>query len=229
MYGSVINAWLTGHSLLLGINIMPHIFISYAREDRKDAEALSAIFDSEGFDVWWDARIYVGQKFADLIEEAIEDCQHVIVLWTPFSVKSEWVQREANLAKEKRKLLPVQLRDCDIPNSFMDIHTIRFKEKGWGDLLAELFRGIDEDGFTLPSRVLHCRPFFIVMRTRLQLPDGFNYLPEPYKGYQRRKFERLLARKRRDRRRRLATGVAIAISAMILAWVVFAAFSVWRL
>jgi hypothetical protein len=52
------------------------------------------LLDSEGFDVWWDTEIYVGRSFADLIEQAIDDCRHVIVLWSPFSLKSEWVMRE---------------------------------------------------------------------------------------------------------------------------------------
>jgi hypothetical protein len=40
------------------------------------------LLDSESFDVWWDTEIYVGRSFADLIEQAIDDCRHVIVLWS---------------------------------------------------------------------------------------------------------------------------------------------------
>jgi hypothetical protein len=47
------------------------MFISYAREDQAMARALADLLDSEGFEVWWDAEIYVGQSFPDLIEDAI--------------------------------------------------------------------------------------------------------------------------------------------------------------
>src|SRR5688572_9736308 len=119
---------------------MPHIFISYARENTVAAKGLADLLDSEGFDVWWDPHLRVGQQFPDEIETAISDCQHVIVLWTKHSVASDWVRREAKQALRLRKLLPVKMDDCDLPREFRNLHTIHFN--GWSGLLNELYRGI---------------------------------------------------------------------------------------
>ena len=122
---------------------MPHMFISYAREDQTMARALADLLDSEGFEVWWDAEIYAGQSFPDLIEDAIRASRHVIVLWSKHSVESEWVIREVGLAKKDRKLLPVLLEGVahdDLPKQFRDIHCIQYR--GWAPLLRELQRAV---------------------------------------------------------------------------------------
>jgi hypothetical protein len=100
---------------------MPHIFISYAREDQTIAKGLADLLDSEGFEVWWDTEIYVGQSFPDLIVDAISGSRHVILLWSSYSIESEWVLREARLAKKYCKLLPVLLpgiKSHDLPSDF---------------------------------------------------------------------------------------------------------------
>jgi hypothetical protein len=45
-----------------------HVFISYAREDRSDAQALAAALSRKGWNVWWDREIRVGQSFDREIE-----------------------------------------------------------------------------------------------------------------------------------------------------------------
>ena len=109
---------------------MAHFFISYAREDTKVARGLADVLESEGFEVWWDPHVYVGQDFPDKIERAIWDCHHVIVLWSRHSVKSEWVRREATEAKSQNKLLPVRIDDCEIPHGFKTLHTVKFDTGG---------------------------------------------------------------------------------------------------
>jgi hypothetical protein len=198
---------------------MYHIFISYAREDQKEAKAIADIFDSEGFDVWWDTRLYVGQRFPDVITDAIKESQHVIVLWTPFSVKSEWVQREASLGKKLNKLMPVQMRDCDIPKAFQDFHTVRFTGQGdWGKLLEELFRGIGQGGFIVQSAALHRRTHtWTIPFPQARFVPGGDHMPEPYRTYANQKRQRLLARHRKqERRQALFLAVAVVVVALAI-------------
>jgi hypothetical protein len=132
---------------------MPHIFISYAREDAVAAKALADLLDSEGFEVWWDPAIRIGQEFPDEIEKAIWDSQYVIVLWSRHSVSSEWVRREAELGRKSDKLLPVQMDGCELPRGFKTLHTIRFD--GWAPLLHELYRTVGGGAFAIPSHAVH--------------------------------------------------------------------------
>jgi hypothetical protein len=132
---------------------MPHIFISYSRQDSRIAKGLADLLTSEGFDVWWDPKIRIGKEFPDEIEQAILDCQHVIVLWSSRSVESEWVIREASLAKRQNKLLPIKLDDCEIPFGFKTIHTVPFR--GWAPLLEELYGVVGGGGFSLVSAAVH--------------------------------------------------------------------------
>ncbi|MDQ3115900.1 MAG: toll/interleukin-1 receptor domain-containing protein [Verrucomicrobiota bacterium] len=49
---------------------MSDIFISYAREDREKAQAIAAVFQEQGWSVWWDRSIPPGRTFDQVIEEA---------------------------------------------------------------------------------------------------------------------------------------------------------------
>jgi hypothetical protein len=147
---------------------MPHIFISYAREDTASAKALADLLASEGFDVWWDPHLRVGQDFPDEIEKAIWDSHHVIVLWTRHSVQSEWVRSESGRAHKLRKLLPIQLEDCEVPRGFQTLHTIRFD--GWSNILPELYRTIGGGGFAMPSTAVHQAMARVILPGELNNP-----------------------------------------------------------
>ncbi len=138
--------------LPLSWSAMAHIFISYAREDKDLAQGLADLLDSEGFDVWWDAEIYIGQEFPDIIKEAIDDARYVVVLWSKRSIKSNWVLREARRGYGRGKLLPVNMDGLswkELPKEFGHIHTIEFQ--GWAPLLRELHRRTGVSGYAWPS------------------------------------------------------------------------------
>jgi hypothetical protein len=113
------------------------IFISYARQDREMAKGLADLLFSEGFNVWWDGELHIGQDFENEIIERLLECRYIIVLWTQHSVKSAWVRCEAKLGATCRKLLPVKLDQCVIPKEFNNLHTITFD--GWPSLLQQLY------------------------------------------------------------------------------------------
>ena len=100
------------------------IFLAYSAQDRLLAQGYAEAFRREGFSVWWDLEdIPIGRVFEDEIFRVLADCACVVVLWTPASVGSEWVQREAEFALRQSKLVPVIAAPVEIPTAFVRIQT----------------------------------------------------------------------------------------------------------
>ena len=81
------------------------IFLSYAREDASKAIELVRILEKDGWSVWWDHDVTAGQDFELEIDMALAEARVVVVLWSAFSVTSNWVRNEAREAKELNKLI----------------------------------------------------------------------------------------------------------------------------
>lgn len=102
---------------------MTDIFISYCREDQATARRYADALAREGFSVWWDQTINVGEEFDAVTESALEDARAVVVLWSKQSVNSRWVRAEATQAQANRSLVPVMIEDCKRPIMFELTHT----------------------------------------------------------------------------------------------------------
>jgi len=88
---------------------MADIFLSYANEDREAARALIALLEDAGWTVWTDRVLRAGSGWDSAREEALRDARCMIVLWSAHSVKSSWIVEEAEAARRRVKLIPVQL------------------------------------------------------------------------------------------------------------------------
>jgi hypothetical protein len=102
------------------------IFISYSKADRDKVVMLAAYLESEGWTVWWDTNLAVGDTYRDEIMKQLAVARAVIVLWTQTSIKSDFVRAEAGRAKADGKLIPVKESDVgygDIPLPFGEMHT----------------------------------------------------------------------------------------------------------
>ncbi len=97
------------------------IFISYASEDRAEAEKLARRLESFGWTTWWDRRIPPGQDYAKVIENALNTARCVIVLWSRDSAASRWVVNEAGAAADRGILVPALIAQTDIPFEFRRI------------------------------------------------------------------------------------------------------------
>lgn len=89
------------------------VFISYSRRDqefvRRLAEDLNRRVDGG---VWFDqSDIQAGDKWRQRIENGVRDCRVVILVLSPDSAKSQYVQMELNLALEAgKKVIPILYR-----------------------------------------------------------------------------------------------------------------------
>ncbi len=118
-----------------------HIFVSYKSEDRHRARVVAEALERRGWPVWWDRDIQAGQAFRRAIQEALDNAQCVVVLWTIESVNSEWVLEEAQDAKARRILVPVLLDDVRQPLGFGQTQAASLV--GWdGDAAAEELDGL---------------------------------------------------------------------------------------
>jgi hypothetical protein len=97
------------------------IFISYASEDRSEAEKLAGRLEALGWTTWWDRRIPPGQDYAKVIENALNAARCVIVLWSKDSAASRWVVNEAGAAADRGVLVPALIAQTDIPFEFRRI------------------------------------------------------------------------------------------------------------
>ena len=86
---------------------MSDIFISYKREDLILAKALAMELSGLGWTVWWDHDIPAGQDYDEVIVNELSTAKCVIVLWSESSVNSRNVKDEANVALERKVLLPI--------------------------------------------------------------------------------------------------------------------------
>jgi hypothetical protein len=97
---------------------MADIFISYSSEDKTNVRLIAELFEQQGWSVWWDRQIPVGQRFDNVIEDELIKANCVVVVWTKRSVTSEWVKNEANEASQLGKLVPILLEDVALPLAF---------------------------------------------------------------------------------------------------------------
>jgi len=121
------------------------IFLSYARDDVDAARQLAGCVSDAGHDVWWDRHLHGGSRFATEIEQALKDAEAVVVLWSPHSLGSAWVQDEAAEGRDSGRLVPVSLASAKPPLGFRQFQTIdlgAWDGSGAPDALDDLLEAI---------------------------------------------------------------------------------------
>ena len=107
-----------------GETSQPTVFLSYAHQDRVQAQRLAAALAGRGYTVWWDGLIEGGAQFARSIRDALEAADAVIVLWSRASIESDWVCDEAAQGRDRRRLVPLSLDGSLPPLGFRQYQTI---------------------------------------------------------------------------------------------------------
>jgi hypothetical protein len=106
---------------------IPRLFLSYAAKDKKYAERLAGELKNSGASVWFDEwELQVGDSLRQRIDEAIAISDYLLILLTPNSINSRWIQAEwravfSNELNERAiTVIPVLLEDCEIPTDLAD-------------------------------------------------------------------------------------------------------------
>lgn len=103
---------------------MARVFLSYAREDARKAQAIAAALEQSGHQVWWDHHIEAGAEYSRRIADALRDAETVVVLWSRHSVDSPWVRDEATVGRDSGRLLPVILGKAEPPLGFRQYQAV---------------------------------------------------------------------------------------------------------
>ena len=134
---------------------MAQVFISYSRKDLAFVNALASDLKKAGLDVWYDVSgIGGGSRWRIEIEKALKESQYVVVVLSPDSVTSEWVEREFLFSSNlKRKIIPLMYRHCDLPLNYVDLNYIDVQGENYARNFGSLLKALDIDGVSsaLPS------------------------------------------------------------------------------
>jgi hypothetical protein len=119
---------------------MTQVFISYSRKDIAFARRLAGDLEKAGFDVWWDiSDLKGGDDWVRFIPAAIEASQYFVVLLSPNSIQSEWVEKEYSYAiRLRRKIIPAMIKPCDVPFSLHTINYVDFINEDYATAVNKL-------------------------------------------------------------------------------------------
>ena len=104
---------------------MADVFLSYSSADRELTRGLDAELVAAGYTVYWDDMLLSGERFQDALTAQINAAVAVVVIWTPSSVRSDWVYSEARRGVEQKKVVQARTRDLtidDLPAPFDAFH-----------------------------------------------------------------------------------------------------------
>jgi DNA/RNA endonuclease G (NUC1) len=104
--------------------IVVDIFVSYTHIDRERVRPLVELLEAEGWTVWWDRGIVPGEPWLPELEAEIAKARAMVVVWSPTSVKSQWVRHEAGRGLEQRALVPVMFDVNAPPAEFAHLQAI---------------------------------------------------------------------------------------------------------
>lgn len=97
-------------------------FISYASEDQHFVDILQRDLQKEGVRCWYaPTQLLPGDKFPERIPDAIQSHDKLLLVLSKHALKSGWVEKEVNLARQKERggkrqvLVPIRL-DASIIN-----------------------------------------------------------------------------------------------------------------
>ena len=127
---------------------MTKIFISYSRKDIDFARKLAGDLEKAGYDVWWDITdIQGGDTWVNSISDAIETSQYMLVVLSPDSAASPWVQKEYTQALSLRKaIIPLMLETTRTPFALNTIQAIDFTKGQYEDNYKSLLTTLGYTG-----------------------------------------------------------------------------------
>ena len=123
---------------------MTQVFISYSRKDLVFVERLAKDLEAAGLEVWYDlSGLEVGTRWGREIQNALDQSQYFLVVLSPNSVDSEWVEKEFLYANNlKTKIIPLLFAPCRVPMWFINLHFIDVQGENYERHLPELLKAL---------------------------------------------------------------------------------------
>ena len=133
---------------------MTQVFISYSRKDLTFVEQLASDLKKSGLDVWYDVSgIAGGDRWRSEIENALRNSQYVLVVLSPDSINSEWVEREFLFSSNlKRKIIPLMYRPCELPLNYVNLNFINVQGDNYTRNFNMLLKALGVDPSTVDAQ-----------------------------------------------------------------------------
>ena len=129
---------------------MTQVFISYSRKDIEFIQRLANDLKAAGFEVWYDlSGLEAGTRWGNEIQKAIHESQYFLVVLSPNSVRSDWVEREFLYASDQGlKIIPLLYEPCKLPMWSLHLQFIDVQEKNYTRNYPELLKimGVSPEG-----------------------------------------------------------------------------------
>ena len=89
---------------------MAQLFVSYSHVDSAMAERLASGLRKQGHALWYDRALRPGERWLQRLTRAARDCAALLVLMSPASEQSAWVEMELAVAlRYRRPIVPLAL------------------------------------------------------------------------------------------------------------------------
>jgi hypothetical protein len=123
---------------------MTQVFISYSRKDLKFVKRLAGDLKAAGFSIWYDlSGLDGGTTWGSEIQSAIEKSRFFLVVLSPNSIVSKWVQREFLFAEDCRlKIIPLQYLPCRMPMWMLDLQSIDLRGRNYSLNFERLLKAL---------------------------------------------------------------------------------------
>jgi hypothetical protein len=119
------------------------VFLSHSHADRDAALTLQAALKKNSARVFLDQeQIFAGDNLPTRISSGIASCDVLLVLWSRNSAKSQWVQREIEVAKAlSKKIVPYRLDSTPLSLPLRDLVCIDISDQqhAHSELLTAVF------------------------------------------------------------------------------------------
>ena len=111
-------------------------FISYSSKNKTIVDALCHYLEENKIRCWMAPRdIMPGQDYAEAIAQAMSKVKVFVLVYSNFSLSSQWVRKETNLAVSKKKIIiPFRIEDCSFEGTAMELY---LNDRHWIDAVPE--------------------------------------------------------------------------------------------
>lgn len=126
------------------------VFVSYSNKDKPFAERLATALRAIGYNVWYaDWAIEPGDSIIEKIETGLAEKDTLLILLSPASISSKWVERELNSAIMAQlkghdvKVIPLLVEACTVPATIEAVKYIDVPTQGFQGAFIELMRALE--------------------------------------------------------------------------------------
>jgi hypothetical protein len=133
------------------------VFVSHSHRDNAWCRQFVPLLQQAGLDVWYDEKgLSAGAAWISVIEKELQSREIFLLILTPDSWQSEWVQREIQLAMvTKRTIIPIKLQETALTGFLLTVQWVDAMGADTGRVVHRTIDAIesrpDREAFIPPS------------------------------------------------------------------------------